>query len=443
MSTAYLALRNLLHKPATSLLSVLLFALSIGLVSLLLNLREQADEQLDNNLAEINLVVGAKGSPLELVLNSMYHVGYPTGNVQLGQIKAFFNPKHPIVKEAVPLSLGDSYRGFRIVGTTATLLEWYGATVADGKVFAADFETVIGADLARKEGLRVGDGFRSSHGLVDEGKDRIEHEDEFRVVGVLAPSGTVLDQLALTTNQTYWHSHADHDSEHARGEEHQHERAGHDHDHHHEHEGDHDHEDHHDHAQNSAATLLDEDPEQEITSLLVRYKNPSSFQALSFARNINENTELLAANPAYEISEVRRQFDTGQRLLGILVIAITVVSALSVFIALYSSLRERRYELALMRVMGARRLKLFGLIILEGLLVALVGYLLGMLLSHGVLAVLAGNISEEIRYTLDPLKFLPAEGFLLLGALTLGLLAAFFPAMQAARTDIGETLVNN
>ena len=418
MNSFRLALANLLFKPLNALLGVLLFALSIGLIALLLNLRHQADQQFDNNLAGVNLVVGAKGSPLELVLNSMYHVGYPNGNITLGEVKAFFNPKHPIVESAVPLSLGDSYRGYRIVGTTADLLDWYGGSVAQGRLFTADFEATIGAEVAGKNNLKVGDTFRSSHGIIDEGADRIEHEDVFKVVGITEPSGTVLDQIILTTNQTYWHSHEAHGDNHAG----------------------HDHAGHAGHDHSSAGSLLEEDPAKEITSLLVRYKNPNSFQALNFPRNINENTELLAANPAYEISEVRRQFDNGQQLLGILVVAITVVSALSIFIALFTSLRERRYELALLRVLGAGRAKLFGLIVLEGLIIVVVGYVVGIALSHGILALLAANVSEEFRYSLDPWLFLPAEGWLLLGAVVLGLLAAVAPGVSAMRTDIGETL---
>ncbi|NJC25001.1 ABC transporter permease [Neolewinella antarctica] len=423
MNILSLAFRNLWYKPLTALLSVLLFALSIGLIALLLNLRAQADDQFDNNLAGINLVVGAKGSPLELVLNSMYHVGYPNGNIPLGKVKAFFNPQHPIVEAAVPLSLGDSYLGYRIVGTTADLIDWYGGVLVEGKAFAKDFEAVVGEEVARKNGLRIGSTFRSSHGIIDEGADRVEHDGEFVVTGVLAASGTVLDQIVLTTNQTYWHSHEAHDAEGGH--------AGHDHDH-----AAHDHD--HDHAE--VTTLMEEDPEKEITSILVRYKNPSSFQALSFPRNINENTDLLAANPAYEISEVRRQFDTGQRLLGVLVVAITIVSALSIFISLFTSLRERRYELALLRVLGAGRPRLFALIVAEGLIVAVIGYGLGILLAHAILTLLAADISGEFRYSLDAWRFLPEEFWLLAGAVLLGLVAAIIPAIQAARTDIGETL---
>ena len=439
MNLLQLSWRNLTHRPLRALLSVLLFALSVGLITLLLSLRHQADRQFDANLAGIDLVVGAKGSPLELTLNSMYHVGYATGNIQLGQVRAFFNPKHPIVEAAVPLSVGDSYRGYRIVGTQPALLDWYGAELAAGQMWQHDFETVIGEEVARVNGLALGDTFRSTHGIVDEGEDNIDHDDAFTVVGILAPSGTVMDQLVLTTNQTYWlsHDHA-HDPAPAGGADagagqsteagEAHDHAG-DHTHHHVHEADH-----------APRPLTEEDPEREITSLLVRYRNPSSFQALSFPRNINENTELLAANPAYEINEVRRRFDSGQRILGLLVLIITVISALSVFISLFGALRERRYELALLRTMGAGRTKVFALIILEGLTVAVLGYALGLVLAHGTLAVLAAGVQDDFRYTLSATEFLPAEAYLLGVALFIAFVAAVIPAVQAARTDIGATL---
>lgn len=453
MNTFRLAWRNLTFKPLGTLLSVLLFALSIGLISLLLNLREQADKQFDNNLAGVDLVVGAKGSPLELVLNSMYHVGYATGNIKVQDVRGFFSDRNPVVRQAIPLSLGDNYAGYRIVGTVPAILDWYGAELATGELWDKDFEAVVGAEVAAVNGLQPGDRFRSNHGIIDEGEGNIQHDDDFIVTGILAESGTVMDQIVLTTNPTYWHSHkhgtADNDADHDHAD---HDHADNDHDHDH---ADHDHgndkDDHHDHEQNhnSGGTipadpidrLLAAGPEREITSLLVRYKNASSFPALSFPRNLNENTKLLAANPAYEISEVRRQFDSGQRILSVLVLAITIVSSLSIFIALYSSLRERRYELALLRTFGSGRGRLFALILLEGLLIAVIGYLLGILLSHLILAFIAGNVSDDFRYSLDAWRLQAEEGWLLLVALAIAFTAAVVPAVGAARTDIGETLV--
>jgi putative ABC transport system permease protein len=440
MNILRLSWRNLTHKPLSALLSILLFALSIGLISLLLNLRQQADEQFDNNLAGVDLVVGAKGSPLELVLNSMYHVGYATGNISLKEAKPFFNARNPIVADAIPLSVGDSYRGYRIVGTIPKILDWYGVELAEGESWRKDFSATIGAEVAAVHKLKIGDRFRSNHGIIDEGENNIEHDDDFIVVGILAESGTVMDQVVLTTNQTYWHSHEGHDVAAPEQEEHEGHVDGDDHpshDDHADHEG-------HDHGEardiDPLTNLLASDPEKQISSLLVRYKNASSFQALSFPRNINENTGMLAANPAYEINEVRRQFDSGQRILGILVLAITIVSSLSIFIALFSSLRERRYELALLRVLGSGRSRLFSLIILEGLLVAVIGYVLGILLSHFILTFIAGNVTDDFRVSLDAWRFLAEEGWLLVVALGIAFVAAVIPAIEAARTDIGDTL---
>lgn len=426
MNVIRLAWKNLTYKPLNALLGILLFALSVGLVSLLLSLRKQADEQFDANLAGVNLVVGAKGSPLNLVLNSMYHLGYPNGNVSLGEVRAFLNPKHPLIEAALPLSLGDGYRGYRIVGTTPDILDWYGAELGEGEVWSHDFEVVIGPNVVANTGLGMGDVFRSAHGIVDEGEDAMEHEGEFRVVGILAESGTVLDDVILTTNPTYWHTH-DHGGVAAEEEDH----GGHDHDH-----GDHDHE--HDHV-GGIQQLLEASEDKELTSILVRYKGINA-RTMSFARNINDNTDLLAAEPPYQINEVRRQFDNGQRILRILVVAIIIVSALSIFISLFTSLRDRRYELAMLRVMGSGRTGLFGLIVLEGLFVAAIGALAGLLLSHGILSVMASSIRDDFRYQLDAWRFLPEEGWMFLGALALGFLAAVIPAIQAANTDIGETL---
>ncbi|MTB51008.1 ABC transporter permease [Lewinella sp. W8] len=430
MNLIRLAWKNLTYKPLNALLGILLFALSVGLVSLLLSLRKQADEQFDANLAGVNLVVGAKGSPLNLVLNSMYHLGYPNGNVSLGEVRAFLNPRHPLIEAALPLSLGDGYRGYRIVGTVPDILDWYGAEIGRGEVWQHDFEVVVGPNVVANTGLKMGDTFRSAHGIVDEGEDAMEHEGEFKVVGILAESGTVLDDVILTTNPTYWHTH-----DHGGGaEDHQEDdHADHDHD-------DHEHADHADHNHvGGIQQLLEAAEDKELTSILVRYKGINA-RTMSFARNINDNTDLLAAEPPYQINEVRRQFDNGQRILRILVIAIIIVSALSIFISLFSSLRDRRYELAMLRVMGSGRGGLFGLIVLEGLFVAAIGALAGLLLSHGILAVMANNIRDDFRYQLDAWRFLPEEGWMFLGALALGFLAAVIPAIQAARTDIGETL---
>jgi putative ABC transport system permease protein len=132
---------------------------------------------------------------------------------------------------------------------------------------------------------------------------------------------------------------------------------------------------------------------------------------------------------------------SGERALRILAMVIIFVSALSIFISLFSSLRERRYELALMRSMGATPNRLFGLIITEGLILAVLGYIIGIIGSHVAMWFVANMMSTDYHYNFDPFQFVKQEGFLFVGALLIGLIAALIPALQARKTDIADTLL--
>ena len=166
MNLLTLSWKNLINKPLNLFLNVVLFALGIGLVSFLLLVNKQLGDKFEKNLAGIDMVIGAKGSPLQLILSSMYHVDAPTGNIPLKAAKPFLNPKHPLIKSAIPLSLGDNYKGYRIVGTTDKILGLYNAEVGEGKLWSRDFECVIGANVAAEQGLKLGSAFHSAHGLV-------------------------------------------------------------------------------------------------------------------------------------------------------------------------------------------------------------------------------------------------------------------------------------
>ncbi len=427
MNLLKLSWKNLTNKPLAMTLSLVLFALGVGLISLLLLLSKQLQDKFDKNLAGIDLVVGAKGSPLQLILSNMYHIDAPTGNVSIEEVKAFLNPKHPLIKTAVPLSVGDSYRTYRIVGTNHKILELYDAELAEGKPWEKVFEVTIGAEVAKALNLKIGDEFYSSHGFVED--ENLAHSDSeaFKVVGILKPTGAVLDQLILTPSQTTWivHEHemggeqaqseavaAEESADH---KEHQHEEYG------------------------DVNTSLLEFPAKEITSVLLIFK-ARNYQALNMQRNINENTDLQAATPAIEINRLYAMMGVGEEALRALALVIIFVSGLSVFISLYSSLKERRYELALMRVMGSSRRTILLLIVLEGLLLAILGYVIGIVLSHISMELLGNMMKASYRYSFSGFEFLKEELYLLGAALFIGFLAAIIPAIQASRTDISNTL---
>ena len=427
MNILQLAWRNIVKNPLNLLLSIILFGLGVGLISFLMLFNTQLKEKFDKNLAEIDLVVGAKGSPLQLILCSMYHIDNPTGNISLKNATPLLRDKHPLIKKAIPLSLGDNFKSFRIVGTNHDLVNLYGGKLLNGALWAKDFDVTIGRAVADDTNLKIGDKFVSSHGFVED-IDLTHDETGFTVVGILEGTGSVLDQLILTNTSTIWgvHKHqgeskdstAHKEDEHKALEEVQNESHVHN---------------------NSNADLLNH-PEEAITSVLIQYKSKTNFQALNFGRNINENTEMQAASPAIEINRLYNMIGVGTDAIRSLAILIAIVSALSIFISLYKSMRDRKYELALLRVMGAGRLKIFLLIILEGLILASIGFIIGSILSHLGMDLMSNYLKTSYRYSFNGWRFIPEEWMVLGVSLILGLVASILPAIQAANTDINKTL---
>ncbi len=462
MSLLKLAWRNIIANPLGMVLSVILFALGIGLISFLLQFNHQLKEKFEANLADIDLVIGAKGSPLQLILSSMYHIDAPTGNIQIDEAKAFLNPKHPLIKMAIPLSLGDNYKSYRIIGTNHEILDLYSASVKKGQLWRHELEVVVGKAVADDTNLKLGDTFVSSHGF-DHDEDLAHDHASFKVVGILKASGTVLDQLILTNTSSIWsvhshdmmaeghdheeHDHSDHDhGDHAHHHEESHDHENHDHDHeehtHHDHSHhNHDHEGHDHKHDNSNLDLLNH-PEEQITSILIKYKSKTNIQALNMPRMINENTKLQAASPAYEINKLNNMVGVGTGTLNILAILIALVSAISIFLSLFKSLKERKYELALLRVMGGKKWKLFILVLLEGIILAIIGYLIGTIISHLGMEYAAKYLKSDFRYSFTGTQFLKVEWLLAGISLLIGVISAFIPAWQASNTDINETLSN-
>lgn len=353
MSIVYLAYKNLVSKPLNLALSLLLLMLSVSLVTFVFQLRDQLDNQLDKNIAPFDMVVGAKGSPLQLILSSVLHIDAPTGNIKLSDVKLL--QKHPFVKAAIPVSYGDNYNGYRILGTKKEYLQRYNVELSEGKLFEKPFEAVIGYKAARLLGLSIGDTFVGNHGLV--ASQGHSHDDKpYIVTGILEQSGTVVDQLIVTNLESVWNAH-DH------GDEHSHEEASHE---SHDHEENH----HHEHA----------NEDKEITSLLVKFKSPLGMVQLP--RYINENTNAQAALPGFEIQKLMNLLGSGVKTINGIAIAILLVSAFSIFISLLKTIRERRKELALLRTYGLGTPKILMSVLLEGVFISIIGFILGWILGR-------------------------------------------------------------
>lgn len=416
MNLGSIAWKNLWARPWSTLISLMLLILGVSIISLLIQLNTQLDDQFRKNIRGIDMVVGAKGSPLQLVLSSVYHIDNPTGNIPLSEARNLQH--HPLVEKWIPMAYGDNFKGYRILGTEWSYVQHYEGSLREGRQWEEPFEVVLGAKVAEQAGVRLGDTFFGAHGNVEDADIHDEHA--YVVVGILAPSQTVIDQLVMTSMNSVWdiHSHAEEESI---AEE--------------EHEQEHD---HHEHAEGEEHDHEEED--RDITTVLIKFKNPMAMMQLP--RMINQETSMQAALTAIEVNRLFDLFAVGLATLRGIALAIVIISAISVFFSLYNSLRGRKYELALMRTMGASQSTLLSMILLEGLILATLGGMIGLILSRIGLRILSGIAEESTRYEFNWQTILPEEGALLGLTMLVGVLAALLPAISAYNTEISRTLTD-
>jgi putative ABC transport system permease protein len=447
-----LSWKYLSDQPLRFGLNTLMLSLGLGVVVLLLQLNHQVEDKLMRDAKGLDLVVGAKGSPLQLILCNIFHIDYPTGNIDLPEAHRI--TRHPLIEGAIPLALGDSYEGRRIVGTNHDYLKHFEAELAEGKAWKKNMDVTLGAKAAAELGLKINDTFAGNHGLTKE--DGHSHDEHlFRVTGILKPTGRIIDELILCNVQSVWavHDHAEehpkatndstetsHDHEAHAHDDHNHE--AHDHAAHEEHDhGEHDHAAHkheaHSPKKNPKNKLkLPEGEGKEITAMLIKYRSPLA--AVQLPRIINEQSNFQAAAPAFEIRKLQKQLGLGLTLLQTFAYVMMAIAALSLFATLLNALKERRYDLAILRSMGATQGGLFWLVQLEAFWVAGLSALLALLLGHGTLYLLAAYAPNA--EWINPALWLPSEAYVLAVALGLAALTALFPAWQAYRTDISKVL---
>ncbi len=408
-------------------LNVLLLGLGMATIVVLMLFSGQIEKNLQSNIQGVDLVVGAKGSPLQLILSSVFHIDSPTGNIDVEEADEL--KKHPMISETIPLALGDSYQQYRIVGSTPALLEHYEVTTERGRLWEDNFEVVVGAEVAEKANISIGDTVVSAHGIS--GGDA--HGDHpLSVVGILEAAGTVVDRLIITDLKTVWAVHGFHVDDH--GDDHGDEE--------HDDHGDEDHDDHADEAeQNSGGPPQLQQAAKdglEYTSLIVKYKTPIA--AATLPRYINSETNMQAAAPVFQTARLFNLLGTGIGAFRAFAIVLIVVASLGVFIALYNAMKERAYDLAMMRTMGASRNFLVWQVILEGVVLSLLGALLGLFLGHVAAEVLGVLLDESQSIGLSGLTFSMDELWLVLLAVGIGAVASVLPAILAYRTDIAKTL---
>jgi putative ABC transport system permease protein len=412
VKTLFFAWRYLWSRPLGAALNVLLLSLGLASITFLLLVNFQLNKAFDRDLEGIDVVVGAKGSPMQLILSGVFHIDVPPGNVPLKSIRSL--EKHPLVARVIPISLGDSLQGFRIVGTSKAYIDHYQATLAEGANWTSPMQVVVGATAARKLGLTLGSSFAGSHGLAAGG--HVHGDSQYTVVGILQPSASVLDRLILTDTASVWKVHGDHAAHHD--------------------EGDDDHSD--DHDMPDGAGQAGAEDGREITMALIQYKTPMA--AMSFPRFVNTTTEMQAAAPALEISRLLNMLGLGTDVLRAFAAVLLLTAGLSVFIALWSAVRERRADLALLRMLGASPTKVAALLLSEALWLGLIASILGVLLGQGFAAALAWLLQLDNSLLIGGMVW-PSHLWLVPAlALAVSLLSALLPALGAYRVSVLELL---
>ena len=410
MNLLLLVWSYLKSRPLTTVLNILLLALGIAVITVLLLFSNQLNERISSNAKGIDLVVGAKGSPLQLILCSVFHIDFPTGNIKLSEAERV--SRHRMVKSAIPLALGDSYGGYRIVGTNRYYPKLYNATLAAGSWWMKDLDVTVGALAAERLGLKIGDRFASTHGLTTEGHGHEEHR--YLVTGVMELSNTIMDNLILTNIESIWMVHSQ-TSDSIRTQPL--------------------------HPSALVGSVEAGDSTKEITSLIIQYRNPLAI--IQLPRYINSNSRLQAAAPAFETARLFSILGVGVDVLRGFAMVLIFISGLSIFIALYSSLRERQYDLAIMRSLGAGRKSLFLSVVMEGSGLTMMGSVAGIILGHITLYLFTTFVEESGKAGMVATVFYTEEGYLLFGSLMLGILCSLLPAIQAYRTDIHKVLAGS
>ncbi len=432
MSLWHIAWNYLWSRKMTTSLTILSVALGVGLIAAVHSLRAEVERRFAEEGQAFDIVVGAKGSRLQLVLSCVYFIGDVAGNIPYSLFEQLKQDED--VSAAFPIGLGDTYKGFRIVGTVPELMhhKWIVDPIsgrertpfqlAGGRFFEKPFEAVVGSVVAQQTGLQVGDTLVSTHGFGGHSHDI----SPYTVVGILKPGGTPNDRAIFSTLDSVWEIHGQH--EHHEGEEEQHEGEA-----------------AAESSQAHAASMLSLDDEDnaakplEVTAVLINLKSPAL--RFTFFEKVNDSMNAMAAIPVNEVQTFFNSvLETVKMVLLAVAYLVVVTSALTIMIGLYLSILQRRHDLAVMRALGASHLDIFGAVILEAFLVTLLGVCAGWLLGNVVSYALGIYMTNRFGMNITAFGLSNEEMKSFCIVALVGLFAGIMPAWQAYQTDVARDL---
>jgi putative ABC transport system permease protein len=410
--TLKLAWKSLLNRKTTALLTILTVAISVILLMGVERIRTQAKSSFANTISGTDLIVGGRSGQVNLLLYSVFRIGNATNNIDWKSFEEFSN--HRAVKWAIPISLGDSHRGFRVMGTNHSYFEHYQygqkqhLSLSKGEEFDSLFEAVIGSEVAKKLGYDIGTEMIIAHGISDVGFSRHENTP-FKVVGILAPTGTPVDKTVHVSLEAIEAIHVGWESGANLGNN------------------------------PSKEQLLEMDfhPKQ-ITAMMIGLK--SKIQTFALQRQINtyKQEPLSAILPGIALHELWGMMSVAEQALLIVSVFVVVAGLMGMLSSLLTSLQERRREMAILRAMGARPRHVFVLLISEATVLTTIGIICGVGGMYAMLAVAAPIITSNYGINIA-LSGISSHEWMLLGFVQLaGIIIGFFPALRAYRQSLSD-----
>lgn len=411
-ATLSLAWKSARNRKVTAILSILTVAISVILLLGVERIRTQAKSSFANTISGTDLIVGGRSGQVNLLLYSVFRIGNATNNIDWKSYQEF--SQHRSVKWAIPISLGDSHKGFRVMGTNHSYFEHYrygqkqNLAFTKGREFQQLFETVIGADVAKELGYQIGSEIIIAHGISDVGFSR--HDNlPFKVVGILAPTGTPVDKTVHVSLEAIEAIHVGWESGANLGNT------------------------------PDAQQLQNRDfqPKQ-ITAMMLGLK--SKIQTFALQRQINTYTKepLSAILPGVALHELWGMMSVAEQALMAVSAFVVIAGLLGMLSSLLTSLQERRREMAILRAMGARPRHVFSLLILEASSLTFIGILLGTFSLYLLLFVTAPFIQQSYGINLSVITLSNYELSLLALVQLAGTVIGFIPALRAYKQSLSD-----
>lgn len=408
----HLALKSVLNRKATAILTILTVAVSVILLLGVERVRTEAKSSFANTISGTDLIVGGRSGQVNLLLYSVFRIGNATNNIDWKSYQEF--SQHKAVKWAIPISLGDSHKGFRVMGTNHSYFEnyRYGSkqplTFQQGKEFNELFDVVIGADVAKKLNYTIGDQIILAHGISDVAFSR--HENlPFKIVGILAPTGTPVDKTVHVSLEAIEAIHVGWESGANLG-----------------------------HTPNAEILKTYDFQPQQITAMMLGLN--SKIQTFALQREINNYRQepLSAIMPGIALHELWGMMAVAEQALLIVSGFVVVAGLLGMLSSLLTSLQERRREMAILRAMGARPRHVFGLLISEASSLTFLGITLGVAVLFALIAVVAPIVQQSYGINISISAITPHEWKLLMLVQIAGIIIGFIPAFRAYRQSLSD-----